>query len=199
MLAKQSSRRDVLRIGATLGTAALLESSVFRSTSALAASQVIAGLFPGAWEDAFNKIVVPPLKKKGIELVVSPALASDQLGKMMAAAGKPPYDALLMSPGQIAVAKKNNLIVKVDPSQIPNWGQLADPSFQDEWGPAMTVQLDGIAYNPDKVRKPKGYADLLSRDFYGKVAFAGFQSNSAVMAYVQLAKAFGGSEDDLAP
>lgn len=118
---------------------------------------------------------------------------------MMASPGRPPYDALLMSPGQSAVAIKNDLIERVDPSRIAYWNDLSDPSFQSEWGPAITVQLDGLAYNPDKVRAPKGYADLFSDDFKGKVALTGFKSNSAVMAWIQTAKALGGSEENLDP
>ena len=139
------------------------------------------------------------MEASGDELILSPALASDQLGKMMASPGRPPYDALLMSPGQTAVAIDNGLIERVDPSKIAHWAELSDPSFQNEWGPAITVQLDGLAYNPDKVRAPKGYGDMFSDDFKGKVALTGFKSNSAVMAWIQTAKAFGGSETNLDP
>ena len=79
----------------------------------------------------------------------------------MASAGKPPFDALYVSPGQTAVLVANKLIQKVDPSKISNWSKL-DPAFQTEWGPTVHVQVDGIAYNPTKVPKPKDYRDLFA-------------------------------------
>lgn len=200
MAGMEMNRRELIRLGLLAGAGSIAGSALLRATDARAASEVVAAVFPGSWEDAFQKIVTPALKEAaGDDLILSPALASDQLGKMMASPSSPPYDALLMSPGQSAIAIENNLIEKVDPSQIPNWGDLSDPSFQNEWGPAVTVQLDGLAYNPEKVRAPKGYGDLFSPDFHGKVAFTGFKSNSAVMAWIQTAKAFGGTEQNLDP
>ncbi|QOF69510.1 extracellular solute-binding protein [Aminobacter sp. SR38] len=200
MAGMEVNRRELIRLGLLAGAGSIAGSALLRTTDAFAASEVIAAIFPGSWEDAFQKVVSPAFKEAaGSDLVLSPALASDQLGKMMASPTSPPYDALLMSPGQSAIAIENNLIEKVDPSQIPNWGELSDPSFQNEWGPAVTIQLDGLAYNPQKVRAPKGYGDLFSPDFFGRVAFTGFKSNSAVMAWIQTAKAFGGSEQNLDP
>lgn len=198
MAGMEINRRELFRLGLLAGAGSIAGSALVNAAVA-AASEVVAAVFPGSWEDAFSKVVTPALLEAGSDLILSPALASDQLGKMMASPGSPPYDALLMSPGQTAIAIENGLIEKVDPSQISNWGELSDPSFQDDWGPAVTVQLDGLAYNPDKVRAPKGYGDLFSPDFYGKVAFTGFKSNSAVMAWIQTAKAFGGSEQNLDP
>jgi len=197
-----TSRRDVLRLGVALGAASAfgLPGVLGSRVAAAASGEVVAALFPGQWEDAFLKVVVPHLKKSaGVELIVSPALAQDQLGKTMASPSRPPFDALLMSPGQSATARERDLIQKADPKLISNWSSLSEPAFQDEWGPAVTVQVDGIAYNPKKVRRPNGYADLFTPDFHGKVAFAGIQSNTMCMAYIEIAKVFGGSEDDMEP
>jgi putative spermidine/putrescine transport system substrate-binding protein len=66
----------------------------------------VAALFPGSWEEAYLKVVAPHVKKTAdVELIVTPALAQDQLGKTKASPGRPPFDALLMSPGQSAVAR----------------------------------------------------------------------------------------------
>ena len=195
------NRRELMQLGLSAGVTVVGGSMLLRARAAHAADgEVVAAVFPGSWEDSFQNIVAPALKEASdVDLILSPALASDQLGKMMASPGSPPYDALLMSPGQTAIAIENDLIERVDPARIAHWADLADPSFQNEWGPAITVQLDGLAYNPEKVRAPKGYGDLFSDDFKGRVALTGFKSNSAVMAWIQTAKAFGGSEQNLDP
>lgn len=198
MMHHSRTRREIMVSGALAVAAAGMGVGVLGATSARAATEVVAAVFPGAWEDQFADVVAPVLKGEDVDLVVVGALASDQLGRMMASPGNPPYDALLMSPGQTAVARAEGLIAEVDSSMIGNWNNIA-PAFRNPWGPAITIQLDGLAYNPEKVRKPEGYADLFSPDFAGRVAFTGFKSNSAVMAWVQMAKALGGSEDDLGP
>ncbi|ERK18380.1 ABC transporter substrate-binding protein [Pantoea sp. AS-PWVM4] len=170
------------------------------SLRALAAEKetAIAATFPGNWEDAYRNILTPIMKKEGYGLTIAPALAQDQLAKVMASPGNPPYDALLMSPGQMTIAIQNDIIQKIDPSRLKNW-HLLDPSFQGEYGPTVTVEVNGIAYNPDLVPRPKGYKDLFENPAYkGLVSWTGFASNTAVMAYTEIAKIYGSGPDDMA-
>jgi putative spermidine/putrescine transport system substrate-binding protein len=162
-----------------------------------AKGSAVAATFPGNWEDAYRKVLTPLLTEGGYDLVIAPALAQDQLAKVMASPGSPPYDTLLMSPGQMATAVEKDLIQKVDPSRLSNWSKL-DPAFQGEYGPTVTVEVNGIAYNPDLVPRPKGYRDLFENPAYaGKVSWTGFGSNTAVMAYTQLARIFGSGPGDM--
>ncbi|MGD9738212.1 MAG: PotD/PotF family extracellular solute-binding protein [Bauldia sp.] len=180
-----------------LGVAAVAASLPLMSSRAFAAGRVVAATFPNAWEDAYRRVIVPILQGQGTELVIAPALAQDQLAAMMASPNNPPYDALLMSPGQSAVAIENGLIQRIDPARLANWGTL-DPAFQSEWGPAVTVEVNGIAYNPDVVPPPTGYQDLFENAAYdNKVAWIGFGSNTATMAYTEIAKIYGTGADDM--
>lgn len=164
---------------------------------ARAAGGLVAATFPGNWEDGYRRILTPLLSEQGFDLTISPALAQDQLAKVMASPDAPAFDTLLMSPGQGAVAIENDLIQKIDPSRLSNWDKL-DPAFQGEYGPTVTVEVNGIAYNPDLVPRPAGYADLFNNPEYaGKVSWTGFGSNTAVMAYTQIAKIFGSGPDDM--
>lgn len=158
---------------------------------------VIAATFPGNWEDGYRSVLTPLVKEAGYDLTVAPALAQDQLAKVMASPGNPPYDTLLMSPGQMAVAIENDIIQKIDPSKLKNWSML-DPAFQGEYGPTVTVEVNGIAYNPDLVPRPKGYRDLFENPAYkGLVSWTGFASNTGVMAYTEIAKIFGSGPTDM--
>ena len=73
-------------------------------------------------------------RRMGTELVVAPALAQDQIAKLMANPGQPPYDALLVSPGQTADAATRGLIEKIDPTKLKNWSKL-DPGRAERVGP----------------------------------------------------------------
>ncbi|MET3899236.1 putative spermidine/putrescine transport system substrate-binding protein [Devosia sp. UYZn731] len=164
---------------------------------ARASGGLVAATFPGSWEDAYRSVLTPLVKAAGYDLTVAPALSQDQLTKVMASPGAPAFDTLLISPGQMATAIEHDLIVKIDPTRLKNWSKLA-PAFQGEYGPTVTVQIDGIVYNPDLVPKPKGYRDLFENPAYaGLVSWTGFDSNTAVMAYTQIAKIFGTGPEDM--
>ncbi|SDP85916.1 putative spermidine/putrescine transport system substrate-binding protein [Rhodoferax sp. OV413] len=178
---------------------AALASTPLMTGRAMAANSVVAATFPNAWEDAYRRIVVPLLAAQGTELVIAPALAQDQLAKTLASPSRPPYDALLMSPGQTAEAISKGLIQKIDPKKLKNWDKLS-PSARTEWGPNVTVEVNGIAYNPTMVPKPTGYKDLFENKAYdGKVAWIGFGSNTAAMAWIEIARLYGGGVDNMQP
>jgi putative spermidine/putrescine transport system substrate-binding protein len=162
-----------------------------------AGETAVAATFPGNWEDGYRTVLTPLVQEAGYGLTVAPAMAQDQLAKVMASPGNPPYDTLLMSPGQMAIAVENDIIQKIDPSRLKNWG-LLDPAFQGEYGPTVTIEVNGIAYNPDLVPRPKGYRDLFENPAYaGMVSWTGFASNTAVMAYTEIAKIYGSGPSDM--
>lgn len=186
------SRRNFGLLAAGAAVAAALPFSAHA-----AGNTAVAATFPGNWEDGYRTVLTPLVKDAGFELTIAPALAQDQLAKVMASPGNPPYDTLLMSPGQMAVAIENDLIQKIDPSKLKNWGML-DPAFQGEYGPTVTIEVNGIAYNPDLVPRPKGYRDLFENPAYkGNVSWTGFASNTAVMAYTEIAKIYGSGPADM--
>jgi putative spermidine/putrescine transport system substrate-binding protein len=165
-----------------------------------AAGRAVAAVFPGAWEDAYRAIVAPiAAAESGVELVVAPALAQDQVAKMMATPGQPPYDALLVSPGQTAMLIEAGLIEEIDPSKLKNWHLLNDLG-KTPFGPNVTIEVTGIAYNPDLVPRPAGYRDLVENPaFKDMVGWIGFGSNTATIAWVEIAKLYGGGPDNLQP
>lgn len=187
------TRRTLLAGTAGAAAAALIPGR------ARASGPMVAAAFPNEWEDNYRAVLTPILARQGVQLTVAPALAQDQLSRLRASPGRPPFDALLMSPGQTADAIEGGLIEKIDPSRIPSWSKLS-PAFRNEWGPAVTLQVDGIAYNPTVVPRPRGYRDLFENPAYnGKVAVLGFQSNTALLAWVELNKALGGNEANMKP
>lgn len=189
------SRRRFGYLVAGVAASTLLPISL--RAAAASKSSAIAATFPGNWEDAYRKTLTPILQKEGYDLTIAPVMAQDQLSKTMASPGRPPYDTLLMSPGQTSIAMQKDLIQKIDPSRLKNW-DLLDPAFQGEYGPTVTVEVNGIAYNPDLVPRPKGYRDLFENPAYkGLVSWTGFGSNTAVMAYTEIAKIFGTGPEDM--
>jgi len=196
MLNLKLPRRSVV-----VGLGGLVAAPMFGVSRANAAGSIVAAAFPGSWEDSYRTVIGPVLKSAGTELVLAPALAQDQIARLRAsqAQGKPAFDAMMVSPGQTATAIENGLIEKIDPSKLKNWSKLL-PGARTEWGPNVTIEITGFAYNPRLVPKPRTYRELFENPVYqGKVGWSGFGSNTATIAWVEIAKAFGGSEDDLSP
>lgn len=189
-MANLSRRAFTLTALSALATPALIR------PARAASGAVVAAAFPGSWEDAYRNIVAPA---SGVNVTVAPALAQDQIAKLMASPGRPPYDALLVSPGQTATLIEAGLIEKIDPSKLKNWDKLS-PIAQNEWGPFVTIEVNGIAYNPEVVDKPAGYKALFEDPQYdGQVAYIGFGSNTATMAWTEINKIYGGTYEDMGP
>ena len=167
---------------------------------ARAEGAIVVATFPGDWEDAYRKLITPVLKAEGTAITMAPALTTLQIANTLAAkksGAAPPYDALTLSPGDTAVAIDNDLIEKIDPTKLKNWSKLP-AQFQTEYGPVVTIQYCGIGYNPDVVPKPASYKELFENPAYkGKVAFNSFESNTEIMAFSQIAKAFGSGPMDM--
>jgi putative spermidine/putrescine transport system substrate-binding protein len=172
--------------------------ALIRPASA-ATGKVVAAAFPGSWEDAYRAIVAPLAADAGADVTIAPALAQDQIAKLMASPGQPPYDALLVSPGQTATLIEAGLIERIDPSRLRNWDRLT-PAARNEWGPYVTIEVNGIAWNPEVVEKPSGYRALFEDPQYdGQVAFIGFGSNTATMAWTEINKIYGGTYENMQP
>lgn len=164
-----------------------------------AGGSIVVANFPANWEDGYRRVIKPMLAELGTDVTIAPALTTLQIGQSLAAkkaGAPPPYDALLLSPGDTAVAIENDLIEKIDPSKLKNWDKL-DPLFQTEYGPVVTVEFCGIGYNPDLVPRPSGYKVLFEDPAYnGLVSFGGL-SNTEIMAFSEIARIFGSGPLDM--
>ena len=93
---------------------------------AFAADTLVAATFPGTWNDAHTKILVPWFKNATkADAALTVQLATDQVAKLQAAGGKPPFDVAIMDEGPLLDAIKADLLVKVPGRQV---GQLEGPA-----------------------------------------------------------------------
>jgi len=187
------SRRALLAGGGALAATALWP------RSAAAAGRVVAPIYPGPWEEAYRAVVLPALKKNAdVDAVLTPMLALDQIAKVRASRGAPPFDVLLLDPGPAVVAIEDGLVEKLEVSRLKNAANLPK-SFYDEWGVAVAAQIVGIAYNPKKVDRPKGWKDLFEPRYYGKVGISGFGTTFGTSSLIEISKQYGGSLTNVDP
>ena len=132
------TRRHLLAGATALGSVSLLPGL------AHAKGGLIATTYPGIWEDAYRAIVAPLLKKTAdIDLELAPLFAMDQIGKVKAARGAPPFDAFLLDPGPRIVAIEGGLFEKFDPRKLTNLSKIPE-GFADQHGVCVSAQVDDL-------------------------------------------------------
>jgi putative spermidine/putrescine transport system substrate-binding protein len=174
-------------------------SAFLAARPARAAGSLTAAIYPGAWDDAYRAVVVPALKAKyGTDVAFEALFAVDEIAKARAARGNPSFDVFLLDPGPRASGIDYGLYEPLDATKLTN-AKLLPPALIDQHGVAVAAQVVGIAYNPKKVAKPKGWKDLLKPEFVTHLGLTGFQTTFGTMCLIEIAKAFGGSETDVEP
>ncbi len=187
------TRRTLLSGAAALGGTSLLPQL------AHAKGSLTSGMYPGPWEDAYRAVVIPALKKKhDIDLEFQALFAVDEVAKLKAARGAPPFDALVLDPGPRITAIESGVLEKFDPKKLANASKLP-PQFLNEWGVCVSAQVVGIAYNPKKVPPPKGWTDLLKDPWVSRLGLTGFQTTFGTSSIIEISKQFGGSLTNVEP
>ena len=179
--------------------ACMLAAPAVLTRRATAAGSVTAAVYPGPWEEAYRGIVAPAVKSEhGIDVAFEALFAVDEIAKVRAARGNPPFDVMLLDPGPRASGIDFELYEPFDGSKLKNASKLP-ASLIDKSGVAVAAQVVGIAYNPKKVARPAGWKDLFKPEFVTHLGLTGFQTTFGTMCLIEIAKAFGGSETDVEP
>jgi len=189
------SRRDFLMAGSALGLGALMPGL------ARAADELVAATFPGTWSEAHRNILKPAYQKAGGGSVVqSIILGTDQIARLQAAkGGTPPFDVAIFDSPQVLDAVKQGLIMEYPTAKSPHFGELLPP-FQNKWGPTISMQVIGIAYNPERVKTPpKRWEDLWDAKYKGRVGLTALNSQLGIAFLAELNRIKGGSDTNFEP
>ncbi|MGL4289640.1 MAG: extracellular solute-binding protein, partial [Phreatobacter sp.] len=188
------NRRDLVVGGGVLG----LAGGSLRQ--ARASGSLTAAIYPGTWEEAYRSVVAPALKKSAdIEVAFDSLFAVDQVAKVRAARGVPPFDCFVLDPGPAAAAQAAGLFEPIDASKLSNAGKVPAGLITSH-GVTCNAQVVGIAYNPKKfATPPKSWSDLFASPFVERLGLTGFQTTFGTVSLIEMAKAFGGSEANMDP
>jgi putative spermidine/putrescine transport system substrate-binding protein len=187
-------RRQFLTGAATLVAAGALP------RPADAKDALVVATFPGTWAEVHRDILGPYFRKKtNADLTQTVLLATDQVAKLEAAKGHPPFDVAIMDEGPLLDAVKLGLFDKYPVAKSKYFTDLL-PAFRNEWGPAISMQAIGIAYNPKKVTPaPRSWDDLWKPTYKGRVGLTALNSSLGMAFMAELARLKGGSESNLEP
>ncbi|MET0530319.1 MAG: extracellular solute-binding protein [Microvirga sp.] len=164
-----------------------------------AAGPFAATVYPGPWEEAYRQFVVPRAKQQyNIDVQLYPLLSADQIAKQRASRNEAAFDVFTLDPAPRVAALELGLFEKFDKSKLTNANKVP-AALIDEWGVGVFGQLVGIAYNPKKVDRPKGWKDLIEPKFASRLGLTGYQTTFGAAALIEISKAFGGSESNIEP
>jgi putative spermidine/putrescine transport system substrate-binding protein len=171
----------------------------FMPRPGFAAGSLAASIYPGPWEEAYRSLVVPRVKQASdIDVQLYPLLSADQIAKARASRNEAAFDVFTLDPGPRGNAIDLNLFEPFDRTKLANASKLPS-SLVDQHGVAVAGQLVGIAYNPKKLDRPRGWADLFQPKFASRLGLTGFQTTFGAAALIEIAKTFGGSESNIEP
>lgn len=189
------TRRAFLAATAAAGGLTALSGRVF------AADELVAATFGGTWANVQKQILAPYFTKRtGATVAQSPMLATEQIAKLTAAkGGQAPFDVAMLDEGPALDAIDQGLIAKYDPSKSPNFAALLPP-FQGAYGPAITMQAIGIAYNPKTVKTPPtSWSDLWKPEYKGRVGITSLASTLGLAFLLDINRLEGGNEGSMDP
>lgn len=191
---------DITRRHLLAGSAAAAGLSLL-PRGAFAAEELVAATFGGTWANVHKQILAPYFTKKtGATVVQSPMLATAQISKLTAAKGGPaPFDVAMLDEGPALEAIDAGVIAKYDAAKSPNSANL-NKKFQGEYGPAITMQAIGIAYNPKTVKTPPtSWADLWKPEYKGRVGITSLASTLGLAFLLDINRLEGGTEASMDP
>jgi putative spermidine/putrescine transport system substrate-binding protein len=200
MDANHLDRRQLLAALAASTVTPFAASQAQAQAPSFAGRKLITSGFGGSTMDIIQSAVFSPFdKESGAASTQVPMQSAAALARMKAEAGNPQIDMYQFSGGQEAFAKDEGLSQPLSGvsrlATIP--ADLKDP---DGHWVTWAVIAEGIVYRKDKIQTPpKSYKDFFKPEYKGHIAFPAITNGYGLDFLVMLAKAYGGSEDNIEP
>lgn len=190
-------RRKVLGLAA----GAAVSTTMLGRAAQAQARELFVVTYPGSVDEGFKQVVGPEVRKRmGATPTFTPLLNAEVIGRLTASGANPPFDVGMWDNGPLILAKEGGLLEPIPASAVPSMAKLPaalrDPQG---FGPAYTVTMIGIGYNPKKVAAPKSWDDFWKAENKGKVGIVGPASNLGTAFLVEVAKLRGGSPTNVEP
>ncbi|KIL35473.1 ABC transporter substrate-binding protein [Cohnella kolymensis] len=160
----------------------------------------------GKVERAIRDVIAPKFKEKyGIKVNYIAGLSSENLSKVELQKNAPQIDIAMYAPLDVQRAYTKGLTEPLDEKSIPNLSKV-DPRFVavDKVGLPVFGYVYAPAYNTETFEKNgigpvNSWNDLVRAEYKGKTAYADITSDFGFATFYSLAKANGGSLDNLEP
>ncbi len=176
-------------------------SSSSPSAAPAATGKLVVTSFGGAYEETQRELFKEFEQEYNAEVEVVTLYSGDALAKIRAEKGNQSIDVVQFSGGQESIAGPEDLILKLDESQLTNLPDLYDSAKDPNgYAPAYAFSALGIIYNEEEVQTPPtSWKDLWKPEYAGKVAITDISNSFGLQFIVAAAKMMGGDESDIGP
>ncbi|SHE34023.1 putative spermidine/putrescine transport system substrate-binding protein [Seinonella peptonophila] len=135
--------------------------------------ELVVSSFGGKYDEVFTKYVVKPFEAKnpGVKVKLAPYTGVAKMSQ----GGSSSLDVVQLDDFDIIEAANKGLLQSLKKDEFSTWGQLYPQAFLNDksgktYGLTNVFGAWGIAYNPQKVKKPTSWNDLWNPTIKGKVA-----------------------------
>jgi putative spermidine/putrescine transport system substrate-binding protein len=150
-----STRRELLRTFVVGSAGALFLPLPMPATAA--PTNIVAGSFPGVWQDGLKAGPIACYKaKNGGDVSLVFGTPSDFVQKVMATRGQPAIDIVIGTDADVFQNAQLGIIDRLDPAKMPNLAGIL-PIFKDPyegWAFGYDGGRDGVTVNVNKVKQP---------------------------------------------
>ncbi|SNT28252.1 ABC transporter substrate-binding protein [Tropicimonas sediminicola] len=175
-------------------------STLALSAAAMAADKTLTISVYSFAQDEFKELVYDPFEEIcGCEIVVETGNSIERIAKIEANKDAPVIDMAVLSTHDALGAARKGLLQPIDVAKLSNHAKLYDIAkdpLGDNMGIGYTFYATSIVYRSDKVTVDS-WADLLSPELAGNVAFPDITTNQGPPALYMLGKAMGETGADL--
>ena len=141
-------------------------------------------------------------KHPGVTVRLVPGQGAQVIAEVKAAQGASPYDTFGNDDPALLEAIDQGVVTKIDPAKLANLGNVR-PDFMAKtfgYGVPVTFTTMGIAYNTQLVKTPpSSWTDLWKPEYKGLVGVPRVSSNLGLGMLAIVARAWGGSDENLEP
>lgn len=195
---------NIRRLGCTLSLGlAMLVGAASAQEPKFDGQTLRVATFGGGWDKAVQELIGVEIEKRGGKVVYVTGSPRDNLAKLIAARGNPPFDVIEMDDKTYLDAMQGGLLERIRLDKIPNRKDLDAADYADYKVGAWVVQ-EGLLYLPDKFKEagippPTKYSDLDNPKLAGRVSFADLAAPGTIHILVSIAVDKGGDETKMQP
>lgn len=188
------NRRNLVAAALTVGAA-----QAFPLMTKAQARRFVVNCLTGSWEVAFRDNAVPVFRRDNAnaEIALEPMISVEQVAKLAASRSNPPLDVVMLDDGPSLVAIAQDLVVPYPVTQSKYYADIL-PESKSPMGVAPILQVAGIAYNPERIKRPPtSWDDMWKSEYKGRVGVTNMNSTLGALFMVEIARTHGGSEANI--